>query len=694
MWEQLLKADSHWPRSHIDWIDLLTSNVQGFIKTGEALIDKPNQKNLEGFKTVLRNYDSSGVNNFLAGMEATFDEKFPDLDFDEEEDKREEMKDNYLRIREAFEEHIGEHYSAAGSEAGGKATQDKYTKILASHFVEAANRLESEQEVDWEELEAEVSELYPSDRLRALKEFRRELSDKVNRIVAANIPEDSDLPKLKIMYKGYEAVEGDTLNFESVNITPELAVIFLEKIQEPKKLEGVGAVKDRATAMAEMHRRQKSPMRQLREAGRTPKTSTANIKIPKLVPLQVKGSSYNKFTPIFKGLLQHELNDSELGLTERLASDLESRSINMGAIIERVLDAMWIIYNKKGTKEEYEKQLGIDLPDVSVDVPYESNEEEKFRDYMRNKIVNDSKVTNQLSTTYKDKLSKYRKGVSKVFKDFVIKLIMDKGDLRDKVNAIWKGGHAELIKFAQNSADDDAGFKVVTELLSKNKGMIPIYSLPNQKKIKLMYDYMVSGKELPTNMSEEREDAWEALINEYFEYAYSPDNMEWNDVELFGDLISVGNNDDITFSDPFRRSIAELFIEVQNGNTKLSELTGKHTPSLAKSVSIMDLIRELRHIEKTLFGTSEINKVLQDDSKTSNALKEKIEDSEFEQLVDSFYDIFDASVTRMRNAVVDLVQKHIDTMVKNQAEYLQYNTNVFNVLLFGGGIGKALIKVI
>ena len=58
----------------------------------------------------------------------------------------------------------------------------------------------------------------------------------------------------------------------------------------------------------------------------------------------------------------------------------------MGAIIERVLDAMWIIYNKKGTKEEYEKQLGIDLPDISVDVPYESNEEEKFRNYIRNKI--------------------------------------------------------------------------------------------------------------------------------------------------------------------------------------------------------------------------------------------------------------------------------------------------------------------
>jgi hypothetical protein len=269
---------------------------------------------------------------------------------------------------------------------------------------------------------------------------------------------------------------------------------------------------------------------------------------------------------------------------------------------------------------------------------------------------------------------------------------MDKGDLKDKVNAVWKGGHAELVKFAVADPNDNAGFNVVTELLSKNKGMVPIYSLPNQKKIKILYDYMVGGKEYPENMSEKRQDALDELLAEYFNYAYSPKNREWHDLELFGDLISVSGNDDISFSDPFRKSIAELFIEVQNGNTKLSELTGRYKPSLAKSVSIMDLIREIRHAEKTLFGSSAINKVLDDDSDTSNALKGELEDSEFKQLVDTFYDIFDATVTRIRKQVIELVQSHLNTMVKNQAEYLQYNTNVFNVLLFGGGLGKALIR--
>tara|TARA_R110002020_G_scaffold133635_3_gene298206 strand:- start:799 stop:2898 length:2100 start_codon:yes stop_codon:yes gene_type:complete len=697
MWEQLLKVDSHWPRSHIDWVELLTSNVQGFITTGKALIDKPNQANLDGFKTVLRDYTS---HNWISEIEPTFDLEFPDLDFDEEEEKRDLMEDNYRRIHEAFEEHIGEHSifvtsGAEGGKIGGPISGEihaKKFKLLASHFSEAAKRLEAEQEVDWEELEAEVSELYPSDRLRALKEFRRELSDKVNRVIAANIPEDSDLPKLKLMYKGFEAVEGDTTNYEVVTITPELAVVFLEKVQEPKKLEGEGAVKDRGTAMAEMHQRQMPTMQARQRAGRTAKTSTQQLRIDKLKKLQTKGSSYNRFTPTFKGLLVHDLNDSELGLTQRITSDLEERSINLDAIVERVLDALWHLYNKRGTKEEHEKQLGISLPDIESDVPFEEDDEEGFREYMKNLIIDDSNTVNQLTTTYKKKLSQYRQGVSKLFKDFIIKLLMDKGDLKDKVNAIWKDGHAELTSFASGTGSGNAGFNVVTQLLSKDKGMIPIYSLPNNKKIKEMYQYMIKDLSYPEKMSDVRRDAWDELINEYFDFAYSPENREWMDVELFGDLISTSDNDDVKFSDPFRNAIAELFIEVQNGNTKLSELTGKHTPTMARSVSIMDLIREIRHAEKTIFGSSTINAELDDDKATAKALMGEIDDSEFKRLVDTFYKVFDQTVTRIRNEVVKLVQAHLETMVKNQAEYLQYNTAIFSVLSIGGGLGKALIR--
>ena len=30
-WETLLKAGSHWPNSEMDWVELLTGDVQGFI---------------------------------------------------------------------------------------------------------------------------------------------------------------------------------------------------------------------------------------------------------------------------------------------------------------------------------------------------------------------------------------------------------------------------------------------------------------------------------------------------------------------------------------------------------------------------------------------------------------------------------------------------------------------------------------
>lgn len=697
MWEQLLKVESHWPRSEIDWVELLTSNVQGFITTGKALVNQPNQSNLEGFRTTLRHYDSGSVNNFIAGLTDTFEAQFPDLDDDEEDDKLEEMTDNFLRIREAFEEHIGEYKGGATKEGGAKggAKGKEHIDILASHFEEASKRLEAKQEIDWEELESELVQAYPSSRNTInLKEFRRTLSDKVNRVIAGHIPQDSDLPKLNAMYKNF-TLTADSVEYNVVNITPELAVVFLEKIQEPNKLGGqsIGAV--RPPPIAQFHESEMGEMQTAAVARRTPKVTTKSVKISKLKKLQIRGSSHSRFTPIFKGLLIHDLDDTQLGLTQRIASDLESRSINLEALKEIIVDALWEIKMNKSTPEEWENKLGFPLPEMPIAAPFEEKDEEAFKEQVLRLISDDPNTMNQMSRSYSQKLSQYRKGIHKLFKDFIMQILTNKNVYEDKINAIWKDGYAELLEKVSESHTDmtPAGFRVVDSLLSKDKGMVPIYALPNNKKIKLMYEYMEEENGFPERMSEQRQDAWNDLINDYVDFLGASKNREWSNVELFGDILSINlTDDDVTFADPFRNAIAEFFSEVQNGNTELSVLTGKHTLSKARTVNIMDLIKEIRYIEIKLFGSSHVNNILQDDSITAKALKTKIEDSEFKELVDGFYKIFDTVVTKIRNEVVKLVQGHLEMMVKNQAEYLQYNIQIFDLLGIGAGIGTELIR--
>jgi hypothetical protein len=695
-WETLLKAGSHWPNSEMDWVELLTGDVQGFIVTGKALVDKPDQRYLETFRTVLRRYDSTTVNNFIANLTDTFESKFPDLDDDEEDDKLELMEDNYLRIREAFEEHIGEYRGGGEKSAEGGKKGREHIDILMSRFSEAAKRLEAKQDVDWDELEAELTKVYKSDRdTQGLKEFRRSLSDKINRVIASNIPKDSNLPKLKSMYKNF-AQTADSVNYTVETITPELAVVFLEKVQEPNKLEGesIGAV-NQPGLISRFHETEMGEMQQQQRQRRKKKVTTKNIKISKLKKLQVRGSSRSRFTPVFKGLLEHDLDDAELGLTQRITSDLESRAINLDSIKGLVVDALWEIKMGKATTEEWEKKLGIPIPKMPIAAPFEKKDEEAFKEQVMRLITDDENAINQMTQGYRQKLSNYRQGVPKLFKDFIMQIAKNKNVYESKLNAIWSNGFDEFLDKIreQDSNSEPAGFRVIDSLLSRNKGMVPIYALPSNNKIKAMYKYMEEGEPFPENWSDSKEEAWDDLINDYFEFLGKPDNLEWSDVELFGDLLSIdSDNDDVKFSDPFRNAIAEFFTEVQSGNTELSVLTTKHTPSMARTVNITDLIKEIRFIENKLFGNAKVNAILQDDSTTGKALKGDLSDEEFKSLVEGFYKVFDAVITNIRKEVIKLIQEHLEMMVNNQAEYLQYNIQIFDILQIGGGIGKGLIR--
>ena len=107
----------------------------------------------------------------------------------------------------------------------------------------------------------------------------------------------------------------------------------------------------------------------------------------------------------------------------------------------------------------------------------------------------------------------------------------------------------------------------------------------------------------------------------------------------------------------------------------------KFTPSLAKNIDIIELIREIRFIDIKLFGNSKINNLLQDDSSLASSLEKELDESDFKKLVNNFYQVFDAIVTKIRKKVVDLVDEHLNVMVNNQAEYLTYNNQIFNFLV-------------
>jgi hypothetical protein len=82
-----------------------------------------------------------------------------------------------------------------------------------------------------------------------------------------------------------------------------------------------------------------------------------------------------------------------------------------------------------------------------------------------------------------------------------------------------------------------------------------------------------------------------------------------------------------------------------------------------------------------LFGNSKINNLLQDDSSLASSLEKELDESDFKKIVNNFYQVFDAIVTKIRKKVVDLVEGHLNVMVNNQAEYLTYNNQIFNFLV-------------
>lgn len=90
-------------------------------------------------------------------------------------------------------------------------------------------------------------------------------------------------------------------------------------------------------------------------------------------------------------------------------------------------------------------------------------------------------------------------------------------------------------------------------------------------------------------------------------------NVEDTEEELFGNLLNISVKDESdllrTFTDPFEKSIASLFIEVKDGTVNLEDLTATYNVSLDKTINTVDLIQELHETERVV-GSSNITNLL------------------------------------------------------------------------------------
>lgn len=672
-WQILLKAH-HFPHSHISWVELLTgdsASIEGFILTGKTLLPK-NPKYSESFRSVLRNYETA--NNFISGLQDELDRLHPDMDWREESEKKQLMINNYNTIREAFEEDIGEYKEGATKE---------YRVELLALFKEAAEELNKDEEVDWGELEEELVSAFPGDRVRGhLDKFRGELGDGINRIIAKNLPEG--FPKLSSMYAKYTDVE-ESINYTVADITPKLVITFFTWIQEPAKLGGKTVASKKPRGWKKIKGKRKGVEKQ----------STRPFRIKELRELQIKGGNRHNFTETFKGILTHDLNDTKLGLAQKLTTDMESKAVNISAVKDRIIDAAFKINQGLATKEEMERMLGFALPhEIIPATPYGY---EEFKDKMlerfetpEGEIANDVMVNN-----FKQKLYNYRKGVPKLFKDFIIHILKNKNKYKDILDDMWKGGYMDFASSAPQ--DKSVGFTTNGTMITKTGESVPIWSLPRDKevydkRVKMIHNHIIKDIDQDTDSPETVQNAWAELDVAYFEFIAEDDNQQWDEQEMFGDLLLANPADEPElaqqFSDPFKKSIALMFDDVVGDTAKLSELQRKHTPSKTKTINILDLIKEIRHIEIKLFGRSELNGMLDDNGKYDNALKQGVSIEEKKKLVELFYTEFDTIISNIREKVIELLETHLQDMINNQGKYLQYNDTIFNLLYARGLIRK------
>ena len=578
------------------------------------------------------------------------------------------MEQNFDTLKEAFKEFFETNVQGIAVQSNEQRQQAIET------FQEAASFIEQKRDVNWEELEAIIVS-YTTPRHR--KSFIQHIGDKVNRTIAANLPEEG-YPELKKIYRYYGQV-GDSKNYQVNDIDSEKALIYITNIQEKTYIAG--------TRIAAATRPSFPKLNQDPNAPRRDKQPLAEeFKIGQLKSLQGKKGDSRPFTVIFKSIFEGDL-DQQTQIANTLSQTMKNRTVNQKAVLDRIVELAYAVNQGDLTIEQASSASGLNLQIIEHLIPsIKSDDKDTFETELKNELFKDgAKGQRDVTRQFEIKMSNYRRGVPKIFKDFITDMFHKPNIYEETFNNIWTNSYSQ---FRLNH--EFTHWRQLGNMLAKNGKTYPIWGLPrrtgNAKRIEIMYKFIIlNDRSIDDDFSNKAQTAFRALRRLFNNF--KKENIEDSEEELFGDLLNVTIADAPKivqhFADPFEKAIAYLFLDVKDGNTKLEELTSKYEISLSKDINIINAIREVKETEKVVLRKAKVTQLLT--GKYTNVLSQNISNDEIIPVVKQFIDDLNSIITEIRDGVKQLITDKLTRMVNNQGEYLPFNNAIF-IILEGYGL--------
>ena len=578
-------------------------------------------------------------------------------------------EENLAKLQEGFKEYIDKPVNLPPA---AQAQNERRLHIIEL-FRQAAEYLRQERNVDWGELESAISEIND---VRYLNQYLEDFGDDVNSIIASNLPEKG-VDRLTALYSKYSFGEDYQKQYTVNTITNELALVYLNEIQEPIVLSG---------------KRQFGNFAQRGFLANPDKPNVARNR-PPAKPFKVKGLSKiqtlkgrkKRFTDLFLSLFKGDLSEQE-NITNQLAQDLKSRAVNRQAVLDVVSDIAFKINQEMITIEEANRMSGLDFNTITSLIPStRAGDKEDFISDFKNALFSDgAKGQRDMTRQFENKMTQYRSGVPKLFKDFITDLINKPNIYEDTFNSIYTNSY---LKFRQDS--DLGGFIQMGTMPGKSGKRVASWKIqpnvPNSRKLTRLYEWLVNRNQSILNDANDKEKSGLRALRKLYRN-FRKDNVEDTEEELFGNLLNISVKDESdllrTFTDPFEKSIASLFIEVKDGTVNLEDLTSTYNVSLDKTINTVDLIQELHETERVV-GSSNITNLLT--QKYPEKITPEITYEELAGVVRSFIADLNKVVKKIVITVKELITKKLQLMINNQGRYLPLNSAIF-IILEGKGL--------
>ena len=651
------------------WLKLLGKDFaelgQWIQFANQKLEEDSSPPNFATFIRLIRDTDAEyAMQNLIA---------IPDeMGISEENELEDLAEENLTKLKGEFKEYT--ETAAAKQIRGGSAQQQKKTQSIIELFQQAAEYLKAERDVDWEELEGAISEINDN---RTLAELLEDLGDNVNSIIASNLPEEG-VDRLTALYSNYGFGTDYQKDFNVNTITDELALVYITEIQEPTILTGN---RDNFVQRGFLANPDNPNVRRNNPPAKP-------FKVTRLQShLQNKRGQRYEFTRLFKSMFKGDLSKQD-NISSQLAQNLKNRAVNRQTVLEVVSEIAYKINQDDITIAEAKSSSGLDFNVIADLIPnIKSADKDGFISDFQNTLFDEGgKGQRDIVRQYEQKMSDYKKGVPKIFKDFIEHIIYNPNIYEEVFNSIWTNSYTQ---FRQDS--ETSGFIHTGNIPGKSGKKIATWRIQrgnsgNSPKIRKLHRYLILNDR--TVIAEESDEAQMGYMNLRKLYRkYVRENSEDKEEELFGNLLNITDKDESellrNFTDPFEKTVASLFSEVKDDMVDLNDLTGDYDIKLGADINIVNMLQELRKTADVL-GVTDISSMLQ--TKYPSKIKSDITNEELARVVKDFVSDLNNAVKKIVVNVKKLIEDKLKLMIRNQGRYLKLNDAIFMILE-----GKGLI---